>query len=90
MIATPTSVRRSAVIALAICAACACSATLIPALSAQTARRPSSAPALAASELTWPPPPAPARIRFVRALDPATGRRKPSLFSKIVRAIVGW
>jgi sugar lactone lactonase YvrE len=43
----------------------------------------------AASLPAWPPPPAKARIRFVRALDPATGQRKPGFLSRIVKLIVG-
>jgi sugar lactone lactonase YvrE len=43
----------------------------------------------AASRLVWPPPPAPARIRFVRTLDPVSVRGKPSLLAKVWRVIVG-
>jgi len=70
--------------------ALACIATLgnAHAAAAQPAR--ASAPsAAAASALTWPAPPATARIRFVRALDPATARKKPSVFARVLRAIVG-
>jgi DNA-binding beta-propeller fold protein YncE len=38
---------------------------------------------------SWPPPPAKARIRFVRALDPASTRGRPGLFSRFMRLIVG-
>lgn len=37
----------------------------------------------------WPPPPAEARIRFVRSLDPVAMRGKPSVFSRVLKAIVG-
>jgi DNA-binding beta-propeller fold protein YncE len=37
----------------------------------------------------WPSPPAPARIRFLRSITPAAVRAKPSLLSRIARAIVG-
>ena len=38
---------------------------------------------------SWPPPPEPARIRFVRSIDPAAVRGKPSLFSKVLRVLIG-
>jgi DNA-binding beta-propeller fold protein YncE len=38
---------------------------------------------------SWPPPPAPARIRFVRGLDPAAVRGKPGLMSKLLTVLVG-
>lgn len=37
----------------------------------------------------WPPPPAPARIRFLRSLTPAAVRGRPSLFSRLVGALAG-
>ncbi len=37
----------------------------------------------------WPPPPEPARIRFVRTIDPASVRSKPSVFKKVWRFLVG-
>lgn len=37
----------------------------------------------------WPQPPAPARIRYVRALSPQAIKRPPSAFSKFLRVIVG-
>jgi len=37
----------------------------------------------------WPPPPAAARIRFVRAIDPETVKGPPSLMKKVWRTIVG-
>jgi DNA-binding beta-propeller fold protein YncE len=37
----------------------------------------------------WPGPPASARIRFLRAIDPAAVRGKPSLLSRIVKVITG-
>jgi DNA-binding beta-propeller fold protein YncE len=43
----------------------------------------------APARLVWPPPPAPARIRFVRALDPTSARGKPSLLSKVWHLLVG-
>ena len=39
--------------------------------------------------ISWPEPPAPARIQFVRALTPATHGGKPSTWSKIWNAITG-
>lgn len=47
-------------------------------------------PAAAADQgPAWPAPPAEARIRFVRSLDPAAMRGKPSVFSRVLKAIVG-
>jgi len=43
----------------------------------------------ARASLAWPPPPAPPRIRFVRTLDPAIMRGRPSFFSKIWTVIAG-
>jgi sugar lactone lactonase YvrE len=43
----------------------------------------------AASLPEWPGPPAQARIRFVRALDPASSKGKPGFFSRIAKLIVG-
>jgi DNA-binding beta-propeller fold protein YncE len=37
----------------------------------------------------WPPPPAAARVRFLRALDPMAVRGKPSFFSKVLTLLVG-
>jgi DNA-binding beta-propeller fold protein YncE len=37
----------------------------------------------------WPPAPEPARIRFVRSIDPAAVRGKPSFFSKVLRVLIG-
>ena len=37
----------------------------------------------------WPPTPAPARVRFVRSIDPASVRGKPSFFSKVLRVLIG-
>jgi DNA-binding beta-propeller fold protein YncE len=37
----------------------------------------------------WPAPPAEARIRFVRSLDPVAMRGKPSIFSRALKALVG-
>ena len=39
--------------------------------------------------LAWPPPPSPTRIRFVRTIDPKAVRRKPSIFSKLLRFVIG-
>jgi DNA-binding beta-propeller fold protein YncE len=38
---------------------------------------------------TWPPAPAPARIRFIRTLNPAAVRGRPSVFSRFVAVITG-
>jgi DNA-binding beta-propeller fold protein YncE len=46
--------------------------------------RPSSA-----GRLAWPAPPAPARIRFVRAIDPRAVRGRPSVFTRLLRFVVG-
>jgi len=61
-----------------------------------TAVRPANAhtpeaptPQAATSRRVWPPPPAPARIRFLRSLDPAAVRSKPSLLSRIWHTLVG-
>jgi DNA-binding beta-propeller fold protein YncE len=57
---------------------------------AQAGQAPSrSAPATSPAILTWPPPPAQARIQFVRTLDPAAVRGKPSILSKVWKAFVG-
>lgn len=37
----------------------------------------------------WPPPPAAARIKYVRTLSPQAIKRPPSAFSKFLRVIVG-
>jgi DNA-binding beta-propeller fold protein YncE len=39
--------------------------------------------------LEWPSPPEPARIRFVRSLNPAAALGKPSALSRVWHAIVG-
>jgi DNA-binding beta-propeller fold protein YncE len=41
------------------------------------------------SRPSWPAPPAPARIRFVRSLSPASVRGRPSLLSRVVRVVTG-
>lgn len=41
------------------------------------------------STLAWPPGPGPARVRFVRTIDPSAMRGRPSALSRLVRAIVG-
>jgi len=46
-------------------------------------------PQAAGPVLVWPPPPEPARIRFVRSLDPAAVRGKPSVLSRVWRVLVG-
>lgn len=43
----------------------------------------------AAALPAWPAPPVPARIRFLRSLDPAAARGKPSFLSKAWSVIVG-
>jgi DNA-binding beta-propeller fold protein YncE len=86
--ATTSCVRRHAALARAIVAVFGWGIVFVPALSAQPPRL-APPPSPAASLLTWPPPPAPARIRFVRALDPELARGKRSMFSKIVRVIIG-
>ena len=53
----------------------------------QAAPRPGQATAAAIQ--VWPPPPAQARIQFVRSLDPAVVRGKPSFLSRAWRAFVG-
>ena len=45
--------------------------------------------AAAAASPSWPAPPAAARIRFIRTLDPAAVRGRPSLFSRFLRVIAG-
>jgi DNA-binding beta-propeller fold protein YncE len=37
----------------------------------------------------WPAPPAPARIRFLRTLDPAAVRGRPSMFSRLLTVLTG-
>jgi len=46
-------------------------------------------PPAASSRLTWPPPPAPTRIRFIRSIDPAAVRGKPSVLSRVMRLLIG-
>lgn len=70
---TAASQSRRAAILFAVCAPAALGASA----AAQT-----SAP-------RWPPAPAPARMRFVRSIDPAAVRGKPSFFSKVVRVLIG-
>jgi sugar lactone lactonase YvrE len=49
-----------------------------------------SAPAAAqTSPPRWPAAPEPARIRFLRSIDPAAVRGKPSFFSKVLRVLIG-
>jgi sugar lactone lactonase YvrE len=47
------------------------------------------APPAAPNRLVWPAPPAVARIRFVRTIDPATVKGPPSLMKKFWRVLVG-
>ena len=68
--------------------ACACLLTAAGA-AAQTPRATGPATPAVRSGPEWPAPPARARIRFLRAIDPAAVRGKPSLLSKIVRVIIG-
>jgi DNA-binding beta-propeller fold protein YncE len=57
---------------------------------AQTANRsPAGSPPPQSALPEWPAPPAAARIRFLRSLDPATTRGKPSFLSRAWRALVG-
>lgn len=37
----------------------------------------------------WPPPPAPTRVRYVRALTPGDVQRRRSTFGRVVSAIIG-
>jgi DNA-binding beta-propeller fold protein YncE len=48
-----------------------------------------SATASDAAELVWPAPPEQARIHYMRAIDPASVKRKPSLFTRFVRVLIG-
>lgn len=48
-----------------------------------------TAPPPARPGRVWPSPPAPARIRFLRAITPSAVRGKPSLLSRLAAAIVG-
>ena len=61
-------------LALVVCSVLAAS----QGLSAQAPDRPA-----------WPAAPAPARIRFMRTLDPAGVRGRPSIFSRFVKVLVG-
>ena len=38
---------------------------------------------------SWPPPPATARIRFIRSLTPSAVRRPPSMLGRVWRALTG-
>jgi DNA-binding beta-propeller fold protein YncE len=51
--------------------------------------RPGPADRPAPSRLVWPAPPAAARIRFVRSIDPAAVKGAPSLMKKFWRVLVG-
>jgi len=46
-------------------------------------------PEKTAAPIAWPSPPAAARIRFVRTIDPQSIRRPPSLFARVWRTLVG-
>jgi DNA-binding beta-propeller fold protein YncE len=48
-----------------------------------------AAPPRPRAGLSWPAPPAAARIRFLRTITPSAVRGKPSLLSRIAKAIVG-
>ncbi len=56
---------------------------------ARAAGSPAAGQQAAGRPLAWPPPPAPARVRFVRSLDPAAVQGKPSWLSRVWRAVVG-
>lgn len=45
--------------------------------------------AATAGRLAWPAPPAPPRVRFVRAIDPRSVRGKPSVFSRFMKLVIG-
>lgn len=55
---------------------------------ASASKGPSTRPSAPAG-IVWPAPPDPARIRFVRTLDPTTVQRAPSLMKKMWRMLVG-
>jgi DNA-binding beta-propeller fold protein YncE len=46
-------------------------------------------PPAAPNRLVWPAPPAQARIRFVRTIDPQSVKGPPGLMTKVWRALVG-
>lgn len=55
----------------------------------QTVRAPRQVLRPPASGPEWPSPPAAARIRFLRTVDPLSARGKPSLLARIGKAIFG-
>jgi len=75
----------------------AAASTMLIGAMAWTSARPAPARAAAAPAgqatitrpLAWPPPPAAARVRFVRSLDPAAVQGKPSFLSRVWRTLVG-
>ena len=56
---------------------------------AAVAGAPARARSPAAASIVWPAPPDPARIRFVRTLDPMSAQGAPSLVTKMWRTLVG-
>jgi DNA-binding beta-propeller fold protein YncE len=72
-------------------ARCATLAALLAAVlpapaGAQNRNRPQAADASAPA---WPAPPAQPRIRFLRSLEPASVRKRPTLLTKLVTLLVG-
>ena len=76
-----------------VCLVLALAATIAVPASVAVAQTPvMSARASASPRSTlpaWPAPPAPARVRFLRSLDPIAVRGKPSLLSRAWNALVG-
>jgi sugar lactone lactonase YvrE len=65
-------------------------ASCVPSARAQSSQAPSrSAIGTPTDNLIWPPPPAQARIQFVRTLTPEAVRGKPSLLSRAWKLFVG-
>jgi DNA-binding beta-propeller fold protein YncE len=76
-------------IALVLTWGFALAARVLPAEEAVSQGPARQAPASARGRVAWPPPPVPARIQFLRSLDPAAVRGRPSFLSRLWRVIVG-
>lgn len=55
----------------------------------QAGQRPARQAAAMPLPPSWPAPPAPTRIRFLRTLDPAAVRGRPSIFSRFLSLVAG-
>jgi DNA-binding beta-propeller fold protein YncE len=82
-------IRRLAAVAIGGSFVVALTARVAP-IGMQADQRAGDQPSMStAGPLAWPPPPSPARIRFVRALDPRAVRGKRSVLSRVLRFVIG-